>query len=261
MVKRLAKYKRFALPETITSRLDTFRYVFNPSYLNKDDGNYLAIRAWDQNTDSMLALLFFWRPNEEPVEINLNELCKQHCGSEEVSDPKMFLMDGKVYCTYNTGHKRTVQNEIYLLELEETGVKSFKRMHYPERLMIEKNWAFFIHEGELHTIYSLDPFTILKAIEITDDEIVFERHWTSEAHAYKYFSIGTQCVRDKDELKFMAHKKIYKRGKRFYFGKAFRFDPSSPDAQNRQGFNDLFGNCHGLILRTYTTNDITFFNY
>jgi hypothetical protein len=93
---------------------------------------------------------------------------------------------------------------------------------FSDRARIEKNWGFFYKDNGIHCLYSINPLIILKANKINDGKIYFKTIHKITSPSLKKYSIGTPlCLVDQEHI-FIAHKKIYFKGKRIYFGLPMR---------------------------------------
>ncbi|MBS0620313.1 MAG: hypothetical protein JSS61_02510 [Verrucomicrobia bacterium] len=88
---------------------------------------------------------------------------------EGLDDCRIFQMDGEYWFTCNTGDTNpcgTMQISLCQLAnrpLRKTiPVETLVPLHGPELCRCEKNWLPFLMNGELHVVYSYDPFIIYK---------------------------------------------------------------------------------------------------
>ncbi|MCB0745251.1 MAG: hypothetical protein KDC67_15185 [Ignavibacteriae bacterium] len=221
MVKRLINSISYALPNELNAILDSYNFVFNPSFLKHDSFNYLTIRVYDDLTNSILSFLYIWNGKKVVNKINLSEYFSLKLDIKKVADPKLFIMGNSVYGTYNTGDRMKDSNQIILFKLDKNQISNFYICKYSERTRIEKNWAFFNINNELHVLYSLSPLTILKTTNVIDNNIVFKKKFSDENQNFKNYSIGTQLLELNDKYYFIAHKKIFFRKRRLYLGRLF----------------------------------------
>ncbi|MCL8006538.1 hypothetical protein M8845_03765 [Gelidibacter japonicus] len=219
MVTRLEKYESFPLPDKLNSTLANFSYVFNPSFIAYENMNYMAIRVFDDQLQTIIALLFMWDDEASIQQINLSEYFSKHLSFIKVADPKLFIMDNKVYGTFNTGDASKEPNQLMLIELSSFDIKSYKYCDYNERMRTEKNWAFYTENNELYALYSLNPLTILKGSKINNSLISFEKYYCDENQNFNNYSVGTPLLKLGDTYCFLAHKKYYRKRKRLYLGR------------------------------------------
>ena len=261
MVKRLKNYKSYPLPEELKKILKTYNYVFNPSLVSLDDYNYLAIRVYKDATASIAALIFVWNKDERIEQIDLSDFFNSKLGFVKVADPKLFIMNNKVYGTFNTGDALKETNQLVLLNFEGKAINEYHLCHYTERQRTEKNWAFYTEADELFALYSLSPLTVIKSIENRDGSILFEKYYIDENQNFENYSIGTSLIKLKKGYGFIAHKKYYNNRKRLYLGRVCSFS-TKPTPQLKVGknilihsFRSLAGNKHkfnkNLISCTY----------
>lgn len=225
MINALKKYKAYHLSPKVLAFLSKYKYTFNPSLVIHDEVNYLAIRVYDNVSKSILALLLIWQDDkEEIVTINLTDYFKEKLNFSKVADPKLFLMEGQVYGSFNTSHATDKPNELALFQLNGSKIENYYLCNYNERMRTEKNWAFFYKNQTLFALYSLEPLTVLKAETIDKDQIVFKKYFEDKTQNYKDHSIGTPLIELENGYGFMAHKKYYRKRKRLYLGKPCLFN-------------------------------------
>ena len=223
MVKRLKSCNSCALPDKVQIILDNYSYVFNPSFLIHKKTSYLAIRVYDTQEQSILALVFVWKDNNSIEQIDLSEYFRQKLGYSKVADPKLFIMNGEVCGSFNTGHATNKPNELVLFKLDKTIIKEYFVCKYNARMKTEKNWTFYSQNDALFALYSLTPLTILKAETIEDNAITFKSFYSDETQNFKNYSIGSPLVKLNECYGFIAHKKYFRKRKRLYLGKACTF--------------------------------------
>lgn len=225
MINALKKYKTYHLSPKVLAFLNKYKYTFNPSLVIYDEVNYLAIRVYDSVSKSILALLLIWQNDkEEIININLTDFFKEKFNFSKVADPKLFLMNGLVYGSFNTSHATDKPNELALFQLNGSKIENYYLCQYNDRMRTEKNWAFFYKNQALFVLYSLEPLTILKAETIDKHQIVFKKYFEDKTQNYKDHSIGTPLIELENGFGFMAHKKYYRKRKRLYLGKPCLFD-------------------------------------
>ena len=143
MIKFLKYARDFKLPETVLELLEKYSISFNPSLIVHDNIHYLAIRLKKDKQSKVTAKLIIWDASRVQ-DINLSEEFEPDI--TKVADPKLFLLEESVYCTFNTGHTAKEPNKIFLCKVENFGIREVKNCVYNERTRIEKNWAFFKKE-------------------------------------------------------------------------------------------------------------------
>ncbi len=193
--------------------------IFNPSPLYLGNRLFIAFRAIDKvlHRGIQSYLVIFTESFERLSLINLS-IHGQQRGISSIADPKLFLgHDQTVWVTFNTGYSKT-QNEIYVMQVfPALGVP--RKCIYPTRKKVEKNWAFFFEGSKLFALYALNPTVILKADEVTGNEIIFSLHQDTSASTDLELSIGTQLISLRDgRFGLIAHRKISIFGKRLYYG-------------------------------------------
>lgn len=245
MIKFLKYARDFKLPETVLELLEKYSISFNPSLLIHDNIHYLAIRLKKDKQSKVTAKLIIWDASRVQ-DINLSEEFEPKI--TKVADPKLFLLEGSVYCTFNTGHTAKEPNNIFLCKVENFGIREVKNCVYNERTRIEKNWAFFKKGNKLLCLYSLNPLTVLEAKNTTEYSIVFDNIFSNETDLIHH-TIGSPIAhnKEKNSLAFIAHKKFYKGGKRLYLGKVLYFNTNNFTLTQQSSFLahsivSLFGN-------------------
>ncbi|ASR55856.1 hypothetical protein ACT17Q_00860 [Cellulomonas sp. CW35] len=80
-----------------------------------------------------------------------------------MADPKLFVVSGRAYVTFNTGSvKGEAKNDIYVMRVA-------PELCPPQRCVVhkrprqEKNWVFFVHpDGGIGVVYQVEPLILLK---------------------------------------------------------------------------------------------------
>ncbi|TWO34374.1 hypothetical protein E1J38_000565 [Seonamhaeicola sediminis] len=221
MVLQLKKYKTDIIPASLESKISQYKYAFNSSYLEHKGTKYMALRVFDDFTKTILALMFYWENESNIYELNLTHVLKNELGVFKVSDPKLFIMQDKVWGTFNTGHTRGGNNDIGIFQLEKNKVKSSFLCNYANRMTIEKNWSFFNENNVLYALYNVNPFTILKGEIVNSKQIEFRDYYIDDKTSFKKYSIGTPLVKSNDKYLFIGHYKLFLRKKMVYLGCPF----------------------------------------
>ena len=223
MIKCTSLFFNYPIPYFLQKRLKDYNYVLNPSYVALESKHYLAIRVCENKESNIEALLFIWDDNNHK-ELNLTSYFKTELALVKVADPKLFVMNNKVWCTFNTGYVNDIQNDIVLALLDFTGVKNYYKCFFNKRARIEKNWAFFYYENQIKVLYGLRPLKLLKVEKQTTNELHFVKDFESSRLNTSY-SIGTPLVQlDKLSYGFLVHRKIEFKGKRIYLGRSFKLE-------------------------------------
>ena len=118
---------------------------------------------------------------------------------------KLFTWGGDVWAAIDTkAHKG---NAIYLMNVS----KQFSRpleLIFKGRNMVERNWSFFEHGGDLLAIHAVKPLRVLRLDRQTQNKAVFVEHASAEGRWISTLHIGSQaCVHD-DAAYFIAHRSI-----------------------------------------------------
>ncbi|WP_040251232.1 hypothetical protein [Psychroserpens mesophilus] len=219
MLKQLKNSPRFPLSNTLLNELNKNKFVFNSSLVIHNGFVYVAFRVYDDKSKAILAFIYVLEGDRIINCINLSEYFLKNENVIKVADPKMFIMNDKVHCTFNTGDAIKDVNSIFLLDIENNSIGNYFICNYVERMRTEKNWAFFNHKGKLLALYSLNPLTLLEATEIKEKQIRFKAYFTDKTQNFINYSIGTPLVEIDGNYGFIAHKKYFRKRKRLYIGK------------------------------------------
>jgi hypothetical protein len=196
---------------------------FNPSIVYFGDYRIISFRAFSSNKKKPF--------NAYLLIFNIKDKCKKvlnlstYYGNFDianVADPKLTILNDSVWCTFNTGYSKGY-NYLYL-------GKVFPSLRPPylcdlkNRSIVEKNWAFFLEDGNLKALYSIIPLSIIRQIEKDNNKRIikfsFEFYKNDDNDDYKRsnLSIGSQAIFRDNKLYLMAHKKFKILGRRLYFG-------------------------------------------
>ncbi|GAL74971.1 hypothetical protein JCM19275_1010 [Nonlabens ulvanivorans] len=249
MVKTLKSHEIKILPSNILEHLAQFDFRFNPSFINCDKFNYLAIRVCRSKGDEVNALLYKWSSEENLEILDLSNYGESNLEVQKVADPKLFKIDKSVYCTFNTGFVSRSSNRLFLALISDFNNIKIKECFFNDRQRIEKNWSFFKKNNELYAIYSINPLIILKAINKKENnDLIFEKSSQKDTTLPK-LSLGTQLAKvGEDEYLMIAHKKMYLKNKRLYYGVPLIFNTkdlkvtTSCSSYLIDSYKSLFGN-------------------
>ncbi|EAS19995.1 hypothetical protein BBFL7_02395 [Flavobacteria bacterium BBFL7] len=219
MVTRLKRHIVDLLPSNVNEHLAQFKYKFNPSVVLCDESTYLAIRVCVSVKSEIKAILYKWDSYQNLEILDLSNYCESNLEVQKVADPKLFEIDKIVYCTFNTGFVGGSYNKLFLASISDFNNIIIKECFFKDRQSIEKNWSFFKKNNVLHALYSVNPLIILKSININENnKLIFEKFYHKNSDLPK-LSLGTQlAVIGKDEYFMIAHKKMYLKNKRLYYG-------------------------------------------
>jgi len=150
---------------------------FNPALLKKDDTFYLFTRRYRYPNGSgklpMTNDLAIWRLTKHlaPVELIVPEPPNRY-PKEQWEDPRVIDHGGAIHVAFATWvHMRgwTIRQSLCKLSADWRRFTVAQEPLYggnaptPERATRhEKNWLWFIHEGQWHCVYMSNPFTVLK---------------------------------------------------------------------------------------------------
>jgi hypothetical protein len=199
--------------------------VFNPSWIVHGDFDLIAFRA-RRSTHRKSGFKSFLFTSDR-----VNDVVRLACLTDlfstmidgPVADPKLFLAENEVWCTFNTGFSLT-GNGVFLVKVfPEIGIPA--RCEYPLATTVEKNWAFFRRNNSWHCIYSLQPLTVLEerrgVAEATPKTRYFELVFSATMPGPpQNLTIGTQLLKDGNSWKLIVHQKTYLGAKRLYLGLA-----------------------------------------
>lgn len=196
---------------------------FNPSLILRNDNNvFCAFRALPQSGSPPFDAHLLFILNEKIKMLNLTKILRRQEVSI-VADPKIFFMEQRAWCTFNTGYTLDSENQLYLMNIEEKHLRPYKCL-FKKRRQVEKNWAFFTFKEKLYCLYSLDPLIVLIETRRDDQllEITFEEHPLDTKQKFLGYSIGTQLCDSLEAKYLIGHKKIIIFKKMIYLAKAFR---------------------------------------
>ncbi|GAA3896021.1 hypothetical protein GCM10022381_41890 [Leifsonia kafniensis] len=207
--------------------------VFNPSIAALDGTTHVAFRG--ESTPGARPFRAFYATsdgNGPSMVADLTEIASNY-GIRNVADPKLVVLDARVYVTFNTGFSSREPNHLYLQQL-------WPRIEAPQecvvdaRQIIEKNWAFYLDsKGELGAIYSLTPTVTIALREGelgSGSPLVFARRPATSAEECSALTIGTQLSFSGDGVAWLvAHQKLRVLRRRAYFGRLVRVQFSVND--------------------------------
>ncbi|MGX1701065.1 hypothetical protein [Microbacterium sp. NPDC055357] len=160
---------RFTLLPQVTAIAETTRRhglsnVFNASTAQHGGSTYVAFRAEATPGERPFrAYVAEYGDDGERALIDLTDLAAEH-GIAKTADPKLVILFGELYATYNTGNVHSGTNDILLQRLT-PHVGPPQRCLYADRRMVEKNWGFVeLPDGSLGALYSLAPTIILRHV-------------------------------------------------------------------------------------------------
>ncbi len=225
MILTLKRYGHNTIPKSIKSILKTYKYVFNPSFVEYEGICYLAIRVYDESSNSIWSKLYMWSNTLEVIELNLSEKFKDKLQLDKVADPKLFVMNNAVWGTFNSGYEADKDNALVLFKIENLKITDYYNCSYKGRQSVEKNWAFYFYNNEIYALYSLNGLSVLKGQNTQANVMEFFEESREDAMCFGAYTIGTPMVLYKNEYLFFAHRKVTRRGKRLYLGKPFWYQP------------------------------------
>jgi hypothetical protein len=157
--------------------------------------------------------------------IDLNDHVASY-GITAVSDPKTFVLGGRVFATFNTGNSGPdMANDIYVIGLDPF-LGSPQRCLLEGRQRIEKNWGFYALDGAPMAFYSVAPLVTLRLrsgeLGRTGDLTFVPTVPGSLPGTAPTYSLGSQPTLDGDTLAVIVHEKRGFRGYRGYIGRLAR---------------------------------------
>ncbi len=185
----------------LSSRLG---WVGSKIYLSELGSDLQSVRTWQVDSTHPMAL---------------------H-GSE---DARLFMCRGKLHVAYTGYHKPPYKGFCQLYGELSEGMTRIEPIHMPDYAAAkatEKNWNFYDHDGELYSVYSNSPHTILKHDGATVQPIAATR----SPIAWKGTEIrgGAPPVRVGDEYWHFFHTFATKGGKKVYTMGAYAFAARPP---------------------------------
>jgi len=227
-------HKADFLPEQIKLDLEQYKYVFNPSFVLTDRTEYWAFRCYSESRKEILALIYIYDQENSSLTIHdLNTVFKDKYQTKP-ADPKLFKIKDKVYCTLNTGYSATVQNSVFLLHIGDE--IDIKRCVIKKRNTVEKNWAFFEHQGKLKMLYSISPVCKTYTLSSTEDDQMYFEEDRVLKNNLKSISIGTQPIINGDTMYLIGHRKFSVLNKRLYLGVPVRININTLNVETKPVF-------------------------
>jgi predicted GH43/DUF377 family glycosyl hydrolase len=222
--------------------------VFNPSFYMNDEVEVFSFRAIqshkeinEKNIEAFLSI----KSKKNNLTKNLSNDLRR---PRRVEDPKVVELNGEIFITFNSGlHNKKPHraNDIYIMKVFPQLGKQ-KRIIYEQRQRREKNWAFFYENGNVYSLYSINPLTILKVSKRERNTWTLEKLYEQEQKNKDVLTIGTPMFKHKDSYYLSYHNKIEKHGKKIYTGGilTFSFKDKSIIYDNHSlthSFESLFG--------------------
>jgi hypothetical protein len=144
-----------------------------------------------------------------------------------VADPKLFIVEGEVWVTFNDGWSPT-RNRLFIMRVTPRLGEPLE-CDWRGSQGLEKNWSFFVRDGSLKALYTVDPLRILTA-PLPDDsasKLRFEEDFVPSSGERRrrrsfHLTIGSQAVEHNGGLGLIAHEKWTFLRWRSYFGRWVR---------------------------------------
>ncbi len=227
----------YAPPRSLVSRLDhTTAWPgfpgrrFNASILRHEDGYLFAYRhGWEDCQIYLGRLDAELNPVGEPWPLDLSHPVEATLGRE---DPRVFLYQRQIHVSFTgfKGHDRRgrLQTSVLYARLgPDLRVAEVHYPHYPGRAVpMEKNWAFFEHDGGLCCVYSIRPHRVLRVegdrAELAHESLGKIPWWGGEPHG------GTPPVRVGDEFWHFFHDRTGAHDPHYYRMGVYAFEARPP---------------------------------
>jgi len=147
--------------------------AFNPAIVRFDNRILMCFRSRDPETNLANRVGFTWLDNDfKPVgEPQLLELNNDKVASEYIQDPRLIVVNNKLYMPYSDLKKnldtKIKQRTMCLAEIKYDGVcfsivhtDSLYDFYADKSRKFEKNWVPFDYQGILLLAYSISPHTV-----------------------------------------------------------------------------------------------------
>lgn len=203
--------------------------VFNVSVLRSpEDGWFATFRAQRTCDERPFRAYLISRTGDQATTIEDLTQRNADAGVLNVADPKLTLLRGNVYVTFNSGFSASAENDLYLQQITPV-IGQPRRCKLERRQVVEKNWAFFIgNDGVLRAMYSAAPELVVIRADSSEEgsgSVHFEREWSESSGIASSLSIGTQFLDCGNSSRLIVlHRKLQLGGKRLYVGRLARFD-------------------------------------
>ena len=223
MIFRCKTHANDFLPNEIRKDLTQYKFVFNPSFVICNDTEYWAFRCYLERQKEILCIIYIFNKTSRELKIiDLNSLFKVKYNVRP-ADPKLLLLNNKVYCTLNSGHISDGENDVFLFRID-SEMLDIKKCIISNRNRIEKNWSFFEQDREIGMLYAVTPICKVYSCYKEDEEAIYFTLKKEIDTTLPEYSIGTQLQVKGSEGFLIAHKKIVLKGKRIYLGVPLKID-------------------------------------
>lgn len=126
-------------------------------------------------------------------------------------DFRLFIWRNKLYTIHSLVTKEKIHQAISFVDLEYKRLVLLHVFDSPVYRDIEKNWGVFIHNGELHILYSVDPWVIYKLNSQWELELVVRENYYFNWIVSKeqgMLSISTLPIEFDDNYLVITHSRI-----------------------------------------------------
>lgn len=172
--KNLSKEEYLALDPTVVRQVKPFdipcgfKQIFNPTWTFFEGALITAVRCGNYAATPLSSFVGIvpidsstYEALETPTWMDIKEVLPE--------DPRLIVIDGRLWLFFNARAKSSFV-KIFLCPLEKRMgrweiAKAPVELTYADgpQGRIEKNWMPVVHNNELYLIYSLTPYTLLKA--------------------------------------------------------------------------------------------------
>ena len=198
--------------------------IFNPSIIACGDNTYLIAARYISS--DLKRCIFIARAGEgfviDDATVNIvsdrvifaEGLSVSQHSREWLADPRLFILDERIYLFWNDGMPSSGWNSQFLAEVDPItlSVHPARRVrHRYGQTMHEKNWMLFSDLGAWRAIYSVSPHRVLKLHAETKTEVIFTDGWTTfpdfaEVEAsLGHIRGGAQPIHMEDHFLSVAH--------------------------------------------------------
>lgn len=220
--------------------------TFNPSFFISKEIKATSFRAISlEDKSKELSSYFCIDDGGGPNIYDLSKEWTSYLNCPRLIDPKIFCLNKDVYITFNSGYVKS-GNDIFIMKIY-PNIESPKRVVYNKRKNQERNWSFFVYEDNIYALYWINPLTILKLEEQSENEWKFITFYKQKLNGiYNDITIGTQLCYFNNNYYFIGHKKQKINKKKIYLGKLFSFNFMNRNINSESewmahSFDSLFG--------------------
>lgn len=212
-----------SLPRNFLESIGEGSVTFNPSLAYFSRMEICAFRTRQPKLRNRPPQEWLMHLGQAPINIGVE--MKERRGVE-VKDPKISNLGDTPMVTFNSGYEVGCQNRIFMWDL---AADEILELFFSDRRKTEKNWAPFLHNGEVYFLYSLVPLTILRIGHRTRSRLYLETvPLKINSQPTSNLTIGTPLSGgDGGNVEGIAHEKHYPLSKfagRLYLGRPFSME-------------------------------------